>query len=42
MCEIVHTKNYVRVAVKADENLSGQVHTGLITGFLQEDLMRME
>ena len=42
MYQIGHTKNYVRVAVKTDENLSGQLHTGLITGFLQEDLMRME
>ncbi|MGN0412081.1 MAG: tRNA (N(6)-L-threonylcarbamoyladenosine(37)-C(2))-methylthiotransferase MtaB [Lachnospiraceae bacterium] len=42
MYQIGHTKNYVKVAVKTDENLSGQLHTGLITGFLQEDLMLME
>ena len=42
MYQIGHTKNYVRVAVKTDENLSEQLHTGLITGFLQEDLMLME
>lgn len=39
---IGHTTRYVRVAKKTEENLSNQLLTGRLTGFLQDDLLLME
>ncbi|MDE6203308.1 MAG: tRNA (N(6)-L-threonylcarbamoyladenosine(37)-C(2))-methylthiotransferase MtaB [Lachnospiraceae bacterium] len=34
-----HTREYIRVAYETDENLSGQILTGLLTGFLEPDIL---
>ena len=37
-----HTKEYVRVAKKTGENLSNQILTGRIVGFLEDEILFME
>lgn len=40
--QIGHTKTYVKVALKTDRQLSNQIVTGKIVGFLQDDMLLME
>lgn len=37
-----HTKEYVKVAKKTEENLSNQILTGRIGGFLEDEILLME
>jgi len=40
--QIGHTKQYVMVAVKSTENLTGKTATGIVQGFLQQDLLEIQ
>ena len=40
--QIGHTTRYVKVAVETDKDLSNHLMRGIITGFITEDLLRME
>lgn len=40
--QIGHSREYVKVARKTEHCLTGQIVTGRITGFLQEDILLME
>ena len=40
--QIGHTTRYVKVAAETEENLSNRLMRGRITGFITEDLLRME
>ena len=34
-----HTKEYVQIALQTEENLSNQIITGTVTGFLDEGML---
>ncbi len=38
-CQIGHTKEYLRAAFETEENLSGQILTGELIGFLEPDIL---
>ena len=38
-CQIGHTKEYRRAAFETEENLSGQILTGGLIGFLEADIL---
>lgn len=38
-CQIGHTKEYLRAAFETEENLSGQILTGELIGFLEADIL---
>lgn len=37
--QIGHTREYIKVACEAGKNLSGQIFTGVLEGFLQSDIL---
>lgn len=40
--QIGHTERYVKVAIQAEQRMSGEIHTGEIAGFLTDDILWME